>query len=151
MTADGSEPAVRAFFDAFGRASEAGDWASYGTMFLPTFMSLDPNAAAPVDRDRLIAFLPHRRQLFERAGVTGTRLSELSVTDLDDRHAIAQTTWAVDFDVPRDPVVLRSTFLLRRDDVWRIAVYLNHDVLGELLASPTPSDPPEGGPNAARD
>jgi hypothetical protein len=35
---------------------------------------------------------------------------------------------------PHAPVTLRSSFLLRRtEDGWRIAVYLNHESLLELL------------------
>jgi hypothetical protein len=45
----------------------------------------------------------------------------------------ARTTWKVLFDHEREPVCLRTTFLLRREDRWRIAVYLNHGSLLELL------------------
>lgn len=102
-------------------------------MFLPHFLTMDPTSAAPVAREALIAFLPRRKSIFERAGATGTTLGSLHVEPLDDNHILARTTWDVVFDHDRDPVALRSTFILRREDRWRIAAYLNHGSLLELL------------------
>ena len=125
--------AIGQFFADFERASADQAWDRYGSMFLPTFLNLDPDTAAAVARDDLIAFLPHRKGLFERAGATGTTLTDLEIETLDERHVLARTTWAVQFNEQHHPVVLRSTFTLRREDGWRIAVYLNHESLLELL------------------
>jgi ketosteroid isomerase-like protein len=38
-----------------------------------------------------------------------------------------------------DPVQLRSTFVLRYEDRWRIALYLNHGSLLEFLGLATPA------------
>jgi hypothetical protein len=130
------EAEIADFFARFADASASEDWARYGELFLATFMNLDTNGAGPVARDDLIAFLPQRKGIFARAGATGTRLVSLEVRALDDRHAIAETTWSIDYDAgraPADPALLHSTFLLRLEDQWRIAVYLNHNNLLELL------------------
>ncbi len=88
-----------------------------------------------------------RRALFARAGASGTRLAGLEVVPLDSIHVIARTTWDVVFDGPHAPVVLRSSFLLRRtEDGWRIAVYLNHE---SLLGCRESAVRPEAGPDAA--
>ncbi len=128
---------IDAFFASFAHASDTEDWAAYGGMFIEQFMNLDPTDAVPVKRDDLIAFLPHRRSLFESAGANGTELVDLQVQSLDDTHALARTKWRVLFDHERDPVELDTTFLLRREDRWRIVVYLNHGSLPELLGLAT--------------
>jgi ketosteroid isomerase-like protein len=124
---------IQQFFAEFDRASRDEDWSRYGEMFLDQFLNLDPSSAAPVARDALVAFLPRRKAVFERAGASGTRLTGVQVDTLDDRHALARTTWDVVFDTDHAPVGLEATFLLRYEDRWRIAVYLNHHSLLELL------------------
>jgi hypothetical protein len=124
---------IEQFFTDFEAASRDQDWARYGDLFLSRFLSLDPASAGPVDRDDLIAFLPTRKQIFDRSGATDTVLSALVVEDLDDHHVLARTTWDVVFDHDRAPAVLESTFILRLEDRWRIAVYLNHGSLLEVL------------------
>jgi ketosteroid isomerase-like protein len=131
---------VEAVFAEFQKASRSGEWQRFERLFLPTFFSLDPATAAPVDRQMLIAFLPRRRELFQRAGASGTKLTAIDVTALDPIHAQARTTWTVEYDRPHHPVTLRSTFTLRRtDDGWRIAVYHNHESLLQLLGLETPA------------
>ena len=125
---------IDAVFAEFASASRDEQWDRFDALFLPSFFNLDPTSAGPVERQALIAFLPRRRGLFESVGATGTELASLDVTELDPRHALARTTWTVLYDGPHDPVTLRSTYLLRRtDDGWRIAVYLNHESLLEIL------------------
>ena len=124
---------IARFFSDFEQASADEDWARYGELFIGRFLNLDPTSTSAVSREDLIAFLPHRKHLFERAGATGTRLATLEVDALDDRHAVARTTWDVVFDREHDAVSLRTTFLLRLEDRWRIALYLNHANLLELL------------------
>lgn len=131
------EAKLRHFFDAFEAAGARQDWEAYGSMFLDHFLTIDPKSTNVVGREDLVAFLPHRKMLFERAHAIGTRLASLAIDTLDGQHAIARTAWDVVFDTgtdaDRDPVVLRSTFLLRKEEGWRIAVYLNHAVLTQVL------------------
>jgi len=129
---------IEDFFADFDQASTQQNWTRYGDMFLPDFMNLDPATATPLARDTLIAFLPRRKEVFDRAGATGTRLANLQVQTLDATHALARTRWDVVFDHDHPPATLDATFLLRHDDRWRIAVYLNHHSLPALLAGSTP-------------
>jgi hypothetical protein len=130
-----AEVEIQHLFEAFEQASESEEWSRFEHLFLPTFLSLDPDSAAPVERGALIAFLPHRRGVFARAGATGTSLASLEVVPLDDFHVWAHTTWDVLYEDPHEPVTLRSSFLVRRGaDGWRIAVYLNHESLVRLLS-----------------
>ena len=138
MTPTDRTSEIEAFFADFEQASAREGWAHYGDLFLADFMNIDPSTAAPLARDDLIAFLPLRRSVFERAGATGTRLAGVQVRTLDTVHALASTRWDVLFDHDHPPVTLETTFLLRHEDRWRIAVYLNHHSLLELLASTAP-------------
>ena len=78
MTTDRTSE-IQAFFADFERASADEAWDRYGDMFLATFMNMDPAVARPLARDDLVAFLPHRKAVFERVGATGTRLASLDV------------------------------------------------------------------------
>jgi hypothetical protein len=41
---------------------------------------------------------------------------------------------------PGDPVCLRSTFILRKDDqAWRIVLYLNHQDMAKLFHDRAPA------------
>ncbi len=108
-------------------------------LFAETFLSLDPVRSTVATREQLRSALPQRRALFKSAGIRRTRLESLDLHPLDDRHQLARTTWAAEFDDPQaEPVTLRATFLLRRDDgSWRVLVYLNHDDIGAELARRT--------------
>jgi ketosteroid isomerase-like protein len=124
---------IEAFFADFEQASAAEDWARYGDLFLADFMNMDPDHAATLALADLIAFLPHRKAVLRRAGATGTKLADLRVESLDEAHALARTTWNVLFDHDHPRVELKTTFVLRNQGGWRIAVYLNHGSLLELL------------------
>jgi hypothetical protein len=93
---------IQQFFADFEEASRSMDWARYGEMFLPDFMSLDPESSGSVAREDLIAFLPHRKEIFDRAGATGTTLVTLETEALDPCHAVARTSWDVAFDHERE-------------------------------------------------
>jgi hypothetical protein len=127
---------IREFFERFGRAGDGADPAGLAGCFAERFLALDPGTAAPVERGALIAALPARRRLFASIGAAGTDLAGLDETPLDEMHTLAETTWRVRFDEPREPLLLRSAFLLRREPAgWRIVVYLNHDDLAATIAA----------------
>ncbi len=132
MTTDHAD-AIEAFFSEFAAASDNEDWTRYGDLFLDQFLNASPDMCAPLAREHLIAFLPQRRALFDSVGATGTRLVDLQFESLDDFHVLARTKWEVTFDHEHPYVELDTSFLLRHEDRWRIAVYLNHKSLPELL------------------
>lgn len=53
-----------------------------------TFLSIDPNWVAPVERAALLAVLPRRREMFESIGATAGELISAEETPLDERHTI---------------------------------------------------------------
>jgi hypothetical protein len=118
-------------------AMAAGDPNASAALFHEQFFSLDPTDVVLVEREQLRAALPRRAELFGSIGATGTRLRDLTVTTLDDRHVVAHTTWDVLFnDAAAAPMLLESAYLLRKvDGSWQVLVYLNlHDVIGALEA-----------------
>lgn len=136
MTTDHDHAAaVEAFFSEFTAASDNEDWDKYGDLFVEQFLNVDPSRCAPLAREDLIAFLPQRRAFVDSVGATGTRLVDVQADNLDDRHVLARTKWEVVFDREHAPVELDTTFLLRHHDRWRIALYLNHGSLPELLGA----------------
>jgi hypothetical protein len=132
----GVRPDVRAFFGRYERAAEDLDAEALASMFWPVFMSLDASSAAALSPQALLAALPRRKQLFEAVGSDGLELADISEMPLDDLHTLVRTSWNLRMrnQLPRDPVRLRSTFLLRKDDrAWRIVLYLNHQDMSKLF------------------
>lgn len=132
-------PDVRAFFEEYEQAANALDTATIGELFGDPFLSLDPARAACVPRDVFLRVLPARERLFGSIGATGTTLTEMRETPLDDLHTLVETSWAVQFgpDAPAaGALTLRSAFLLRRQERgWQVAVYLNHQDIGAVIGS----------------
>lgn len=135
-------PDVRAFFRRYERAAEDLDTQALTSMFGAVFMSLDASSAAALSPQALLAALPRRKQLFEAIGSDGLELADISETPLDDRHTLVRTSWNLRTrqEPPRDPVCLRSTFILRKDDpAWHIVLYLNHQDMSKLFHDLTPA------------
>jgi hypothetical protein len=129
-------PDVRAFFRRYERASEDLDSEALTSCFCAVFLSLDASSAATLTPQELLAALPRRRQLFEAIGSDGLELADISELPLDDLHTLVRTSWKLRMrsEPPRDPVRLRSTFILRKDHgAWRIALYLNHQDMTKLF------------------
>ena len=127
---------VRTFFQRYERAAEDLDPEALTSMFCDVFMSLDAGSAAALSPQALLAALPRRKQLFEAIGSDGLELAEISELPLDDLHTLVRTSWNLRMrnGPARDPVCLRSTFILRKDDrAWRIALYLNHQDMNKLF------------------
>lgn len=135
-------PDVRAFFRRYERAAEDLDTQALTSMFGAVFMSLDACSAAAVSPQALLAALPRRKQLFEAIGSDGLELADISETPLDDRHTLVRTSWNLRMrqGPARDPVCLRSTFILRKDGrAWRIVLYLNHQDMNKLFRELAPA------------
>ena len=133
----GVRPDVRAFFGRYECAAEGLDAEALASMFWPVFLSLDASSAAALSPQALLAALPRRKQLFEAIGSDGLELADISEMPLDDLHTLVRTSWNLPMrsGPPRDPVCLRSTFILRKDDgAWRIVLYLNHQDMNKLFS-----------------
>jgi hypothetical protein len=130
-------PDVLAFFRRYERAGEDLDSDALANMFCDVFLSLDAGSAAAVSPHALLAALPRRKQLFEAIGSDGLALADITETPLDDLHTLVRTSWRLRMrdQAPRDPISLRSTFILRKDDgAWRIVLYLNHQDMNKLFS-----------------
>src|SRR5262249_45607359 len=106
------------------------------------FMTLDASSATTLSPQALLAALPRRKQLFEAIGGDGLELADISELPLDDLHTLVRTSWNLRMrnQSPPDPVCLRSTFILRKEDgTWRIVLYLNHQDMTKLFHELTPA------------
>ncbi len=129
---------VSSFLQRFEQVGAADtDAAEVAELFCDVFLNLDPNAATPVPRDAMAKALPMRKQLFDTIGVSGAELVESVQIPLDELHVLVRTTWRARFadTAPsREPLMLRSDFLLRREaGQWCVAVYLNHQDIAAVI------------------
>jgi hypothetical protein len=137
-----ARPDVRAFFQRYDRAAHDLDTEALMSSFSETFLSLDASSAIALSPQALLAALPRRRQLFQAIGSDGLELADISEMPLDDLHTLVRTSWRLrmrDQAAP-DPVLLHSTFILRKDDgAWRIVLYLNHQDMNKLFSGLAPA------------
>lgn len=127
---------IRDLFARFERASADLDAAALEEVFAEHFLSCDPSGATPVSRDVLLRALPMRQQLFASAGLGPARLVRLDADELDERHVLTRTAWAVPDRSGQDAVQLETTFLVRRTDSGpRVVLYLNHVDIAQVVAS----------------
>ena len=135
-------PRCPRLFRRYERAAEDLDSEALTSLFCAVFMSLDASSATTLTPQELLAALPRRKQLFEAIGSDGLELAEISELPLDDLHTLVRTSWKLRMrnQSPRDPVRLRSAFLLRKDDrAWRIVLYLNHQDMTKLFRELAPA------------
>ena len=135
-------PDVRAFFRRYERAADDLNSEALTSMFCAVFMNLDASSAVALSPHALLAALPRRKQLFEAIGSDGLELADISELPLDDLHTLVRTSWNLRMrnQPPGDPLCLRSTFILRKDDgAWRIVLYLNHQDMNKLLHNLAPA------------
>lgn len=123
------EGELRRYFEEFN--------AGGADLFHDTFLNLDPTTISFVTRDQLRASLPMRAKLFAALGVTGLTIADIDPIELDAQHVLVRTTWTASMTDPdAEPLVLRSTYLLRRyEGSWQILAYLNHQDLKAMLAT----------------
>lgn len=141
MTSSQVRPEVQAFLQQFSGAGSHTDPDAQLQCWADSFLSLDPNRATPVTRAQMLAALPQRRAMFARIGATASELIDAREMPLDDRHIVVRTSWRWDLaDTPdaADPLVLHSTFLLRRETTGWIVVYLNHQDVAAAITERAP-------------
>jgi hypothetical protein len=135
---------IREFFETFEQTNAGGDIDRMVALFADPFMSADSTGVRVVQASEFRAALPKRKQLFSTIGCTSTRLLSVEETPLDDRYVMAKTVWRWEFTAPTEPIVLPSTYIVRRSgDELQIVFYLTGDVMKVLrsrglLASATP-------------
>ena len=135
---------IRKFFETFEQTSAGGDVDRMVALFADPFMSADSTGVRVVQASEFRAALPKRKQLFSAIGCTSTKLVSVEETPLDDRYVMAKTVWRWEFPAPAEPIVLPSTYIIRRGgDALQIVFYLTGDVMSVLrsrglLASATP-------------
>jgi hypothetical protein len=129
---------VRDFFERYERVGREPDLEALSSTFAPNFLSLDSRSATALTPQMLIAALSRRKEQFESIGSDGLELDHIEEMPLDDHHTLVRTAWRLCMrgGRPGPPIILRSTFVLRKQGgAWRIVLYLNHQDMAELFAS----------------
>ena len=124
---------IRRFFETFEQTSAGGDIDRMVALFADPFMSADSTGVRAVNASEFRAALPKRKQLFSTLGCTSTKLISVEETPLDDRYVMAKTIWQWEFPHPVEPIVLPSTYIIRKGgDAPLIVFYLTGDVMSVL-------------------
>ncbi len=119
------------FLRAFERTDTRGDVAALAASYADTFLVAAPDGTRAVRRDDFALALPRREKMFDEMGCRSTKLGLATVTRLDDRYAMAETTWKMDFKGRE--VEVGSTFILDTKDELKIVLYLTHQDVRTVL------------------
>ena len=124
---------IRKFFETFEQTNAGGDIDRMVALFADPFMSADSTGVRVVQASEFRAALPKRKQLFSAIGCTSTKLVSMEESPLDDRYVMAKTVWRWEFPKPAEPIVLPSTYIIRKGgDIPQIVFYLTGDVMSVL-------------------
>jgi len=125
--------AVTALFEAYARATASTDPAFFATAYGETFMFAGPATVQAVKRDDFLKVVPKRRAFFAAIGLTGTEVSSIDETPLDEHHLLVRVAWTFRFErPPAEPIVEEgaATYVLRRQDSrLQIVFQLDHQDL----------------------
>ena len=122
---------ITAFLRSFERTDTRGDVAALATCYADTFLVAGPDGSRAVRREDFALALPKRERMFEEMGCRSTKLGSAVVSSLDDRYAMAETTWKMDFKGRE--VEVGSTFIVDTKDELKVVVYLTHQDIGAVL------------------
>lgn len=128
------DPDIDSFIEEFDRLGSESDTQAT-SLFAETFLALDPARALALTPAMLAGALNARRAMFAEAGVGAVQRSNAYQLRLDDDHVLVAADWTANRG-DREPLLLESTFLLRREPAGpRIVVYLNHHDVAALLSA----------------
>lgn len=132
-------PRVKAFFDQFERASETLDLEVISSEYADSFMFAGPDGARVIEKQKLLASLPQRRDFFKSAGHQWTKIVSLDETKLDDHYVMVRVQFLMSFEkVPgqRIETETESTAILYiQDGAPRIVFHLESEDLKQALTA----------------
>ena len=124
---------MREFFDAYARAADSVDLAFFESAYAETFMFAGPAGVQALKRDDFLKVLPKRKAFFAAIGLTGTQVSRIDETTLDERHLMVRVQWALRFEKASGPPIVdhsAATYVLRRNDASaQIVFQIDHQDL----------------------
>jgi hypothetical protein len=129
---------VKAFFEAFERASNTFESNLLSSQFSDPFMAADPNGnVQAVKKDDFIAGIAKRQAFFQSLGFQFVKIVPLAETRLDDHYVMVKARTQMRFvkdagraiDMANDSVYI----LFMKDDSPRIVFNLTHDDLIKVM------------------
>ena len=127
---------ITTFLRSFERADTPEELTALAECYAETFLVAGPDGTTAVKRGDFALALPRRKKMFDEMGLRSTKLNSAVVTSLDERYAMAQTTWKwnlVRGEGPISEIEAKSTFIVDTKDELRIVLYLSHQDIGTVL------------------
>ncbi len=130
-------PRVKAFFEQYEHASETLDLDVISTEYADSFMFAGPNGARVIEKQKLLAALPQRRQFFKSVGHQWTRVVGLDETWLDDHYVLVRVQFLMRFEKaaghPVDFETESTSILYIQDGAPRIVFHLESEDVQQAL------------------
>ena len=128
---------VRAFFNAYEKATTSQDVDLIGELYSETFLFGGPQGTQAVKRDDFLKVIPRRSGFFKAVGLTATSLQSLEETTLDERYLLVRVGWLMRFEKDgAEPIldpILASYILERKGDALQIVFQIDHQDLAQRV------------------
>jgi len=131
-----STESITAFLRTFERTETREEVSTLASCYAETFFVAGPDGSRAVRREDFALALPRRKKMFDEMGCRWSKLGSAVVTRLDERYAMAETTWKMGFKRGEGPITeieVGSTFILDTKDELEVVVYLSHQDIGTVL------------------
>ena len=124
---------VRAFFDAYEKATNGFNIEIISTLYAETFLFGTSQGAQAVKKDDFLKVLPKRSGFFSAIGLKSTELVSLEETKLDDDYMMVRARWRMRYEkAGKEPIADESAatyVLFTRGHSLQIVMQIDHQDL----------------------
>ena len=127
---------IEEFLKSFEHTDKPREVDSLVSQFADTFLVAGPDGSRAVKASDFALALPKRQEMFDKMGCRSTKLATATVTNLDDRYAMAEAKWLMTFahgDGQASEVPVGSTYIIDTKGELKILFYLTHQDITTVL------------------
>lgn len=132
-----SDNRIKVFFEGVERASNTLNLDLIDKQFADQFIFADPNGTRVLDKQKFLAALPRRREIFKSIGHRSTKVASLEETPIDGQYTMVKAHFLMQFQKASGEIVeteVASTYiLLMKGDSPKIVMHIEHEDLKEAM------------------
>ena len=126
-------PLIQKFFAHYETDGDVLDLERISSEYAETFMFGTPDGTRIIEKEKFLAVLPKRQELFKSLGHKSTMVLSLDETRLDEHYAIVRAYFLMRFEPAGKPPIdakTDSTFIFYiKDNAPKIIAHIEHEDL----------------------
>ncbi len=132
-----SDNRIQKFFEGVEQASNTLDLSLIDTQFADQFIFADPYGTRVVEKQKFLAFLPQRQELFKSIGHQSTKVLSLEEIPIDEQYMMVKAHFLMKFQQASKDAVeinLNSTYILfMKGDAPKIVMHIEPEDVKEAM------------------